>query len=237
MPKRRKRSVPWAPILWIAVLANVIAGVYFSPITALRTVRAEGVDASGQSYVRTVMGKLKGQPAMQISPASVESKMLLTSSVSKATFQRNIFGRGTLHLTYREPVARISGKQGLFLSADGAIFRSARAYEGLPELRLYANALKPNLSLAGMAPVGRLGWLFANLPKAFSAESAIVEIEAGGAVSLTDRKSGFVVRLGAPNEFEKKLRRFDEIISDRPNLFQEIRALNLTSPDRAAYVP
>lgn len=240
MPKRRRKRTPiaWAPVLWLLLALNVTVGVFASPLTAVRTVRIEGAEKPNESYLRSVARSVRGVPALQTNPHAVESKVLATSSIQSASFSRNIFGRATLKVTYRKPIARIHGQPYLFLSDSGVLFKSVSAKpEKLPTIKVFREALDANLTLAAPWPMGRLAWLVQAAQKEGFGQEPTVEIGADGAVSLRENESGVVVRLGAPYELDQKLAKWKELLSADPNLFRKVRSVNLVEPTRPTIVP
>lgn len=240
MPKRRKKRAPiaWGPVLWVLIALNVTIGVFASPVTAIRTVRIDGAEKANESYLRSVARSVRGVPALQINPHAVESKVLATSSIQTATFSRNIFGRATLRVAYRTPIARIEGQPYLFLSDSGVLFKSVSIKpDGLPRVKVFREALDANLTLAAPWPMARLAWLVEEAKKEGFGQAPTVEIGADGAVSLRENESGVVVRLGAPYELDQKLAKWKELLSADPNLFRKVRSVNLVEPTRPTIVP
>lgn len=236
MRKKAKRRMAWAPVLWIGFAINVACGILYSRLTALRDVRVVGVQPAYEKYVRSIVTKHEGKPALQIDPNLVESDVMASSAVKEAVFARNILGRATLTVRYRVPVARFESDPNLFLDEDGAVFRSVQEFENLPTLDIFADALEPTLSLSGRWPARRI----ANLAKAatkydFGPRSK-VEVQATGAVSLiTD--SAVTIRLGSPYSLESKLQKLDVLMASYPDLFSRAASIQLTAPEYPKWTP
>ena len=97
MPKGRK-PFNWAPLMWIALMANVGAAAWMSPLTVLRTVKVEGASLRYKPYIVSIVKKSADIPAMQVDPNRVESQILASSAVESCDFRRNVFGRGVLQI-------------------------------------------------------------------------------------------------------------------------------------------
>lgn len=73
--RRRKRSIKWGPVLVMLLLANVAAGLWFSPVTSAHSVRVEGMDASDKKAVDDALKVLQDVPYLRAKPREVESKL------------------------------------------------------------------------------------------------------------------------------------------------------------------
>lgn len=121
--KRRARFRIGSEIVWLALGVNLAAGALLSPLTAVQRVRVEGVPSFDQARVTEILNSWRGVAAMRWPPQVVESRVQSGSEVHRATFQRNVFGRGVLKVDYRYPVAEIEGTHGLLLDANGQVYR------------------------------------------------------------------------------------------------------------------
>lgn len=220
----------------MALAANLALGALHSPLTALRIVRVEGAREPNKPYIRTVLGELEGKAALQTSVSLVESKLMATSAVRSADFQRNLFGRATLAIQYREPVARFEADRALYLDSGGTMFRSVEEYGELPWIDLYADAFRPSLTVPGAWPARSVAWLAKKSRNYDFGPRSTIEVQASGAVSLiTNSKAA--IRLGAPYELEEKLARLDELIGLQPDLLAKARAVHLVVPSRPTWTP
>lgn len=236
MPKRVRRQVAWGPVLWLAFAGNVIAGVMYSAITSIRDVRVVGVKPAYENYVRSILGKNEGRPALQVNPSQIESSILASSAVKDASFVRNILGRATLIVRYREPVAVFESDPKLFLDEEGAVFRSVEKHGALPALDIFGEAVQPTLSFAGRWPTRRIAQLARASTKYDFGPHSKVEVQANGAVSLiTDSK--VTIRLGSPYSLDAKLQKLDELMSSYPDLFVRAASIQLTAPEYPKWTP
>lgn len=236
MRKRTDRSELWAKLLWLALAANLLAGLWFSELTRIRTVKIAGAEKPYRPFLASILSAQEGRPALQVDPESIESQAMTTSAVEHADFHRNVFGRATLRLRYRIPIAVFESDRTLFLDASGTVFRSHRKYTGLPKIDLFASGLRPTLALAGTWPNKTIAWLAGKSKNYDFGADSTIEVQAGGAVSLiTQSKS--TIRLGAPYELEEKLGRLDELLHSRPDLLQKAKAVNLVDPQRPTWTP
>lgn len=236
MRKRVKRHIAWGPVLWILLVVNCAAGIMYSPVTAIRDVRVVGVEKAYEKYVKAILGKQLGRPAMQVDPDLIESEVLASSAVRETSFARNILGRATLIVRYRKPVARFESDRNLYLDEDGAVFRSINDFGELPTLDIFADALQPTLSLSGRWPTRRIAFLAKASTKYDFGPRSTVEVQANGAVSLiTD--SAVTIRLGSPYSLEAKLQKLDELMASHPDLLLRAASIQLTAPEYPKWTP
>lgn len=236
MRKRVKRRIAWAPVLWLVLAGNVVAGIMYSQLTSIRDVRVVGVKPAYEPYVRSILRKDEGRPALQVDPNLIESSILASSAVREASFARNILGRATLIVRYREPVARFESDKNLYLDEEGFVFKSVEKHGDLPTLDIYREALQPTLSFAGRWPTRRIAQLAKASAKYDFGPRSKVEVQANGAVSLiTDSK--VTIRLGSPYSLEAKLQKLDELMASYPDLLERASSIQLTAPEHPKWTP
>lgn len=239
MPKRRKRRLKpnWGPILWTAVILNVAAGLWFSPITSVRKVRVEGAEMWDRGRIVASIQTLRRVPALNMNPRRLETLLFEHSAVQTVDFRRSMFGSASLTLEYRTPIARIADSDRLMLDANGAQFRTGTLIpEALPEIKLHASALKPSLSIAGAWPAPRIAELLAKIPSTIPHEGLQVEVDSEGAVCL-NMKQAARIEMGGVDRLEEKLRALEGLLNDNPRLLQEVELLNIVEPTRPAVKP
>lgn len=231
MPRRRKRRLNWTPVLWLLVLANIAAGLWLSPVTAVRKLRIEGARADDRPRLEGLAQALKALPIVTVSSREFESRVLGSEAVRSADFRRTPFGSASLVLIYRRPVAQIEGATNAYLCAEGAIFRSNLRYGKLPSVKLHVTALRPTLTAVGAAPFRAIAQIVELAQQKLSEKPFVVDVDSEGAVCLNISQAATVV-LGSADRLDEKFRALEGLLAERPNMLQEVVELNLTEPSR-----
>lgn len=224
--------------LSLALVANVAAGLAWSPATGLRRVRVVGVTPGDEQRVETHLQVARRIPALRFDPNRLESLIQARSDVESASFSQNLFGRGVLRITPRTPVARLEGTVPMWLSSTGVLYSgpAPRGAKELPRLRLSAEAREANLSLAGAWDAGRIAQLCTDLRKDFAGIVWTVERDGRGVISLSNG-SGARVVLGTSEALQDKVGTLRRILEMQPGILSEVRELNLTAPNNPAAIP
>lgn len=232
MPKRAKRRIRWARIIWLTVGLNLAVGFFTSSITAARTVKVVGALSFDTYRIESELSKLRAVPWARVDQPVVEEKLLFSPEVAAIDLRRNIFGRGRLEMTYRVPVARIDGRTDVALSDDGITFRTRQKIEGLPTVVLQDNE-RPVATFLGRSPLGKVALLCAAVTSRKSLQGATIEVFSTGSVCLNFRGAARI-DFGAIDELESKLKALDKILERDPDLIKRVVELNLMAPDRPA---
>lgn len=239
MPRRRKRrwKPNWAPILGLALAGNVLAGIWLSPITSIRRIRIEGAPTWDRPRIQTEVAKLKDRPSVPVNPRELETRILAHPAVASVDFRRSIFGSARLELTYRRPIARLSGTDGQFLDREGGIFRfGGRLTADLPTIRLHASSLRPAMTLMGAWPAAKVADLIPQIPKSIPIKGLDIEVDSEGAVCLNIKQAARI-DLGSVDRLSEKFRALEGLLAENPDLLQKVEELNLVEPTRPAMRP
>ena len=235
-PSRPKPAFPWGTALAALLIGNLAVGAWLSPITSVRTLRVEGVsEARRGTFVRYAQ-LLKGRPALNLNPRQFESTILKDAAVENVEFRRSPFGSANLRVSYRRPIARIMGAGGTVLSSDGVLFKVDATDLNIPTLELHPSSLSPSLALLGSWPGRDIARLIQSLPPKLSQKGLAVVVDSEGAVCLNITQAARIV-WGSADRLEEKLKALEGLLSERPNLLENVKELNLTEPSRPAFKP
>lgn len=235
-PSRNKSAFPWVGVLSLLVLINLAAGAWLSPITAVRTLRIEGVsEAQKGTFVRYAQ-LLKGRPALNVNPRELESTIMKDPAVENVDFRRSPFGSAKIRVFFRLPIARITGGGGTVLSSDGVLYKVDTQSLSLPVIELHPSSLAPTLTLLGPLPGRNIARLIQGLPPKLSKKGLKVIVDSEGAVCLNITQAARIV-WGSADRLEEKLKALESLLSERPNLLENVKELNLTEPSRPAFKP
>lgn len=237
MARRRKtrKRLNWGPIYLLLFIVNVFVGIFHSPLTSLTRVRVVGAKDADQARIVRILEGQRGVAALQVNPQQIESNTLMVTQMRSAGFNRNIFGRATLRITYRVPVARLDKPSNVGIDREGAMFSAADLDPKLPVVVPPANAYDMQASLLGTWPIARIAELCEEVPEIFPDESLRLDVETKDGVCL-NRASGTKIALGRPDDFPKKIRVLRQVLSERPGILDRLEMLNLTYPDAPAMV-
>jgi hypothetical protein len=236
-PKRRRARAPlnWPAVLWVLALANVAAGLAFSPVTSVRKVRVTGAAPTDHARIEAFSQVARGTPALRLTGAKVESLAQANPAVARAEFRRNVFGRGVLEIEMRRPVAAMAGEVPTLLADDGTVYPGS-APAGLPRVRLAPALRAPNLALIGLWESQAIAVLCHGLAARFPEIRWTVEVDARGVINLGQPRSGRIV-LGSSERLDEKLAALERVIADRPGFLAQVQELNLTVPTNPVFIP
>lgn len=225
---------PW--MVWAAFVATVVAGVVWSPITAVRAVRVVGARPEDRAAIKSALQLLSGVPCAVVPVRRVESLVQSSDGVRKATLARNPFGSALLRVEPHVPVARLDPRRPIYLSREGTVFTMRASAGRLPLVRAPMVAQNANLTLVGAWQPLQVADLCARVPRDLTARRLLIEVDRRGVVTL--RPEGMCrIILGSPTDLLRKLERLGEIMKTRPAFLATIKELNLTAPDNPVYVP
>lgn len=242
MRRRRRRRAPvtFPQFLWVCVIANVAAGLWWSSATSVRRVKVEGAPEKLRPLIESELRRLKGAPSLRVNPAAIETKIQALPSIRTADLRRSVFGSATLALLAMKAVGRLAGAPGLYLSDRGEVFRSPEPVEGLPLVSVPATAHAPQLALGGRwnaRAAAQICMACADTKLAgVKGAAARVVIEAGGGcrVELPGRAR---VELGSAEGLKAKFAKLQSLLQRNPSLLDQNSAINLVSPNRPTAVP
>jgi hypothetical protein len=232
--KRKRNPINWAPILAIALFANIVAGIYASRITSVVKVAVEGAQEDDQARVRALMQYIHDQPALQVNRHATESRLLERSSVAKAELTRNIFGRARLSLEYRRPVASIKGSPGAALGRDGVIFQTSADLANLPSVDIFGDAKLPTLTIASPWRPGEVAGLASALIELSQLQHVEIDTLENGGLCL-NIGSKFAVELGLSEQLDQKIDFLKKQIEDDPAVLASNKTLVLVSLETPVY--
>ena len=236
MRRRTKRTrLRPRPFILLGLAVNLVVGVAYSPVTAIRRVRVEGAPKADQDRLTKLIQKLRGVPCIKIDPRSVESEALQNPELRSATLSRTPFGSAVLRVGRRTPVARVFAAPSIGLTAQGVLYAATELSETLPTVKLPDDYPVVGLTLGNgwrTVDVARLAGLVQRLP---SGEPVRIDLETGGRVCL-NIGSGRVI-LGSCDGLEAKVARLEGFLRDRPTLFVSVASVNLVDVDAPTFTP
>lgn len=235
--KRRRRFRPnWGAVLFVALCGNAVAGMVYSPLTAVTSVKVAGVPEWDQARVESILAKAQSIPSARLPVRALESQLLQASAVQSADLRRNLFGRAELKLQYRTPIARLSKPAGVAIDSEGAFFSVPALDSKLPTILGPADGWERQLTTFGSWPKARVAKLCSDVELIVPGESFSVELEAGGRLCLTN-VGGADIELGPCDGLDAKLAALKGILDRDPSLLSRVRTVNLSVPEKPAMTP
>lgn len=228
--RRRKRSIKWKPVLFVFLLANIAAGLAFSPITAATSVRVVGADPRDQAFVEKTLQDLKDVPYFRSKPREIEGKLQAVGRINRAEVDQNIFGRAVVELRYEEPVGQLQAKPSVKLSKGGDLYVDNRVFTDLPKIDLPETALQPNLTMASTVELTTVAKLCERAKETDLSANIVVLVNSKGRLCLNIDGGGLVV-LGSSEKLDEKFKRLEAYVEENPEGLKQIKELNLTAPE------
>jgi cell division septal protein FtsQ len=235
MRKKPKRSIRPAPVLWLLLVVNLLAGLLFSRITSIVHVRTVGVKEFDKARIEGILAKLKDVPCMRIDSRVVEGEVMASPDVDRAEFTRNLFGNALLNVQYRTPVAKLADVDGEALSVDGVLYQASEIPLDLPTLQLPDGGPPTLAAFAGNWQPQRLASLSVYARQHYPRIESKIEVNRRGVVCL-NIGSGRVI-LGSCDDLDVKLKTLESRLQRNPQELDQVKELNLTSPSVPAVVP
>lgn len=241
MPRRRRGRFSFTAFLWAALVGNVAAGLWFSPITAPRKVRVDGTPASLQGNVRAILASMRGVPCVRVDARAIETKVQALPGIRTANLTRNVFGNAVLRIETYRPIARLAGDAGLYLSEDGVVFRSREEYGPMPSLAPPEGFGQPNFTLAQSWSSQRAAQMLAKAQNAGilgpeSGQGLKLSISSGGTAWM-DTPFGARIEFGTTERLDEKFAKLTELLKQSPELLSENSSVRLIAPNRPMIVP
>ena len=234
--KRKKKALNWPAIVWTLFVANVLLGLFFSPMTSVRHVRVVGAQPHDEDRIQSLAQSLRGRPFGRVGAKEFESSVLQQRDVYEATLSHNLFGSALVKVQYRTPVATLAGFPRTYLDADGVIFGSPEPYPGVRELDLDPEYAEPGMALTLPWPTKQVAELCTRLGSFDQLKDAAVHLDQTGRL-LISREDKHTVDLGGTEQFDEKLAKLKAIFEDDPQILDRVSSLSLADPSRPATKP
>jgi cell division protein FtsQ len=219
----------------LALILNVVAGVLWSPVSAVRRVRVEGAPKADEARLAKLLQGLRGTPCARIDPRIVESEAMRNPEIRGASLARTPFGSAVLRVAHRTPVARLFAGPSIGLTEDGILYPSTSDLDKLPLVKLPEDAPDVGLTLGNgwrAVDVARLATLVTSIP----AKGPVrIDLERGGRVCLNIGNGR--VEFGDLTRMEEKVAFVEKGLREDPNLFTGVQTLNLVYPDAPTFQP
>lgn len=234
--RKRRRPVAWDRWLWSAAIVNVVAGFLYSPITSMRMVRVYGAHPQDYVAIEQAMQVAQNVPFAQTSDARITSPLMDMERVERVNLQRNIFGRGVLTIHAPQVVARVTNREGIFLTKRGDLRGGLEASQETPWIRLPEDSLRPIPALASLTSLPTMADLVEKTRQNWPNLDWMVYVDEGGVLSLRMEK-GPVVILGVATELDEKLTALAQILQSHEDLTSKSVRITLTEPSAPAIAP
>ncbi len=234
--RRRRRQFNWTGFLWLLALANIAAGLAWSPATSVKRVRVVGAAPADRVSISDAAQTMRNVPCLRANPKLMETLVLASDEVEDAAFSQNLFGRGLLKVKNHRPVAAVSEHKSLLLASNGDVYQTKQPAPALPVAKLPPEAFGPNTCLCGGWESGQIAELCALLVTQLPNLDWSVAVDRRGVISLGCRTGGQVI-LGSSEGLSDKVRRLRQQLQVDPQLLSKVKVLNLTAPNHPVFIP
>jgi hypothetical protein len=219
----------------LGLIVNLLAGILYSPITAVRKVRVEGAPENDQGRLIGLLQHLRGVPCARVNARAIESEAMHNPEIRGASLARTPFGSAILHIARRTAVARLFAGPNIGLSAEGVFYPASALDENLPLVELPGDYPKAALTIGNgwrSADVARLATLVRTIP---SKGPVRIRVVGGGRLCL-NIDSG-VVDLGDYQRLDDKVAWVGKTLRAQPDLFVNVQSVSLVKIDAPMFVP
>lgn len=227
---RPRRPISWSRLAWGAFALNLAAGLLASQATSLQSVRVIGLpDGTPTKAIERAVEPLQAIPFVRAHSAIVEAQVLQTPEVESAKLERTLFGRGLLKVEWAEPIAHIEGVEAV-LTRSGRIVYGMKAPEGVMVLSLDPGQASAIPGFIGPYPTLGLAQLVERVGRAMPGENWALAMDRAGIISIS-KPEGVKLIFGAPDDWDKKWKAWERLLSSDPTLPDQKLIVNLTAPD------
>jgi len=222
----------------LAIGAGVgISWLFTTPKLSVRSVDVKGVRLADAKIVESAASRAIGHNILLTRTGPIIGDVCRLSEVSRVRMGRRFPNRMWLRVWEREPAAVMATARGLFLvQRDGFVFHKV-------------SALPTNVPVIQVA--GNEQFVPGRFVRSESAKCAleVLEIARGKAIKLgqisvdpegdicLNMGSDFCVKLGEPDEIERKMSLLQKMLAHRPSIVREGGYINLVCPSNPAWKP
>lgn len=205
----------------------------FSPVTAPKKVYVINLNDRDKDHITQVMQPYRQTPWLRINTRAVESGLATVPWVASAQARFNAFGRGTVALVERVPVAMLRDKPGWLIDDEGTLYQG-EVEDGLVPVTV--SSLDLDLSLASGFPGKDIATVVQETAKRLPQMDYSIEVIGQSVISL-GVKDGPLVELGRLDDVPTKIEALATLVADDPERFSTARTVNLSAPDMPTVVP
>lgn len=232
--RRRRHQFLFVREFWLYLsialfLGVLVYGLWSSPLTSVTTARIIGHRSDDVERLKRILLSLETKPALQIHKSVVERRVEANPAVLTSQFSANVFGRCTLAVTYRTPVATVSGDDGLALDAAGFVFPLDRA-RSTPPFSVNVQDAAVYLTISDGSHVPAAARLAEKLQVLAGKLKGRIEVDAAGRLNL-QAPGGAKVVFGDGDRLDAKVRVLTELAASNPAILQQSVIVNLVEPD------
>lgn len=232
-----KRTLRWRPILWVLLIANLLAAASMSIATRVRFVKIEGAAPHDRVRLAQIVAQMQDKPVLRQDYRNLEWQALQAPEVYAAEIAVNPFGFATLRVKYRKPEIRLEDRENVVVDGEGVMFAlpPEEIPAELPTLKLDRGLPPTLLTVAGDWPMARIAKLAPQVRALLPDKGVRIEVDDRGALCL-NMGTGRVV-LGSTEDLDRKLSVLRQRMADDPGELSRVKELVLTQPDRPSVVP
>lgn len=233
--KRIKLSRGFWFALWIvAAFASLSVGLTTSNLTQIRVVRIRSDDVSDRTRLESIARSYQSVPQAQIRAYVVEKRVETPRSVLRSDYFGNIFGSASINVTYREPVAKLLGRESYGVDEEGVIFPSRRAGELNVSIAPTPQEIGSILCIADPSRLRELARVAGKVQLLGKKHTLRLYSDSLGRLCFNIDGSLTVV-LGTEARLNRKVEVVQEALASMRELAANARTINVVEPDQPVY--
>ncbi len=231
----RKRRLNWGPILWVATIVNVIAGLALSPVTSASKVRVVGAYPTDMARLTTAIQGFRAKPALRGDGDRALEEVYRRPDVRTVQWSQNLFRRGLMTITYDRPVAAIRSMPTTILTSRGQIAQTREDIQDLPQVALFSAALQPVATVGFPFEPQKIADVCSRAAT-LSIDKLWISVQENGAVCLNSGDTGRVT-FGLPDDLDGKFEKLQEILVSQPGILSQNKEIVLLASSKPAVRP
>lgn len=247
--KPRNRRKPNIKLLLSMFVASACVGCVSSyalqtPALAVREVEVRGIHCADKAQVQQAARAVLGKNIIMLRKGPVVRCIDAVHEVEDVQMGRTLPGKVWISIEERKPGAvLVCGGKCFLLQDDGLVFHclaKARPQEyararGVP-LLIAADCRCVKLGATCSAPGVQCALSITRIARERRLEVAKISVDRLGDICL-NMGSGFYVKLGQPDELEKKMSLLRDALAYKPSLAREAAYIDLSCPTAPVWKP
>lgn len=231
--RKKKLSLPkWsvATWLWFAVIVNTGAGMWFSSATAPKRVQ---VNISGSEDIERfskVWQDYHKTPWLRLNRHMIASRMQRPGHIDMVKVTSNVFGRGTMSVTYKRAIAKLHSGTPVGLTSLGDL-TPMNTPEGTRGLTVDPVFAEFNGCITGTWPARGVGELVDLVKDVLAEWDFSLDIDSRTDISL-QLENGPRVRFGLATDLPAKVDALRRLMEQNPRDFQRAKEVNVSVPEK-----
>ncbi|MCB0825670.1 MAG: hypothetical protein KDC26_05735 [Armatimonadetes bacterium] len=231
--RRKKFSLPkWslATWLWLAVVINTSAGLWFSAATAPKRVQVNVNSSEDIERFSKVWQDYHKTPWLRLNRHLIASRMQRSGHIDTVEVTSNVFGRGTMQVSYKRAIAKLDSETPVGLTSFGDLAPMSTP-EGTRSMTVDPVFAEFNGCITGTWPARGVGELVDLVKDVLAEWDFSLDIDSRTDISLR-LENGPRVRFGLATDLPAKVDALRRLMEQNPRDFQRAKEVNVSVPEK-----